>query len=509
MAAADLLVGTGSGLQAGSFAPPAGADSPAPSPPPASVGAVQRILRAADIDFGAIRTDLGLSEDFGAAAAAEAEVAADRCAAHRDDRTDLPLVTIDPPGSVDLDQAVHIARDGEGFVVHYAIADVAALVRPGGPLDLETRRRGQTIYFPDGNVPLHPRALSEDSGSLLPDQIRPAVLWRIAVDAAGHPTSVDVRRALVRSVARLDYEAVQADADAGRLHPSIEALPDFGELRQRLAIERGAVELGLPEQDVMRDGNGAWQLVVQPRTRADMWNSQVSLLTGMCAGQMMLDNKVGLLRTLPSATDDAVEVFRAAANALNVPWPQNVSPGAFLAGLDPQSPLTLAVMSDATTLLRGSDYLPMLGAIPDDAVTTHGGIAGVYAHVTAPLRRLADRFATETCLSLTAGRPVPDWVCDALPTLPEVMKSSSSVASKADRASLDMAEAILLADRVGETFTATVLHAARGKRPAQIFIADPAVFATCTGDPPEGHQVQVTLTAADAQAPKLLFTAET
>ena len=466
---------------------------------------MQRILRAADIDFGAIRTDLGLSEEFGAAAQAEAETASDRYAEDRVDRTDLPLVTIDPPGSVDLDQAVHIVRDGTGFVVNYAIADVSALVRPGGPLDLETRRRGQTIYFPDGNVPLHPRALSEDRGSLLPDRLRPAVLWRIAVDGHGHPTSVEVRRALVRSVARLDYETVQADAEAGRLHPSIEALPDFGELRQRLAIERGAVDLGLPEQDVLADGAAGWQLVVQPRTRADMWNSQVSLLTGMCAGQMMLDNKVGLLRTLPAATDDAVKVFRASAAALDVPWPEGVSPGAFLAALDPQSPLTLAVMSDATTLLRGSDYLPMLGGIPDDAVTTHGGIAGVYAHVTAPLRRLADRFATETCLALAAGEPVPDWVCSALPTLPEVMKSSSSVAGRADRSSLDMAEAVLLADRVGETFTATVLHAARGKRPAQIFIADPAVFATCGGDPAEGRQVQVKLMDADPRTPQVTF----
>lgn len=468
---------------------------------------MQRRLRAAAIDFGAIRTDLGLSEEFGAAAQAQAESASDRYADRRVDRTDLALVTIDPPGSVDLDQAVHIARDGDGFVVHYAIADVAALVIPQGALDQETRRRGQTIYFPDGNVPLHPRALSEDAGSLLPEQIRPAVLWRITVDGSGESTSVGLQRALVKSVARLDYATVMADSEAGRPHPSIEALSDFGELRQRLSISRGAIELGLPEQDVIRGEDRAWHLVVQPRTRADMWNSQVSLLTGMCAGQMMLDHKVGLLRTLPEAQPEEVDSLRAAAAALNVGWPEGHSAGAFLASLDPEAPTTLALMSDATTLLRGSDYLPMLGEIPDGAVTTHGGIAGVYAHVTAPLRRLADRFATEVCLALTAGEEIPDWVQAALPTLPEVMRSSGSLASKADRAALDLAEAILLADRVGETFTATVLHAARGKRPAQIFIADPAVFATCAGDPPEGRQVQVTLTAADAQTPKLLFTA--
>jgi exoribonuclease R len=236
-----------------------------------------------------------------------------------------------------------------------------------------------------------------------------------------------------------------------------------------------------------------------------MWNSQVSLLTGMCAGQMMLDAKTGLLRTLPEARPDDVKALRASAAALNVPWAQNVSAGEFLAGLDPAAPSTLALMSDATALLRGSDYLAMMGDVPPDTVTGHGGIGGVYAHVTAPLRRLADRFATEVCLALTAGEPIPEWVRAALPTLPEVMRSSSSVASKADRAGLDLAEAILLSNRVGDIFTATVLHGRRGNRPAQIFITDPAVFGGCLGDPPEGTQIRVRLTEADPHEPTVVF----
>ena len=88
------------------------------------------------------------------------EAAAAEAAAHPRlpalDRTDLPLVTIDPPGAMDLDQALHVARDGDGFVVHYAIADVAAFVRAGDPIDLEAHRRGQTLYGAASNIPLHP-----------------------------------------------------------------------------------------------------------------------------------------------------------------------------------------------------------------------------------------------------------------------------------------------------------------------------------------------------------------
>ena len=78
------------------------------------------------------------------------------------DRTDLELITIDPAGSRDLDQALHIARGQRGeFVISYAIADVAAFVRPGDPIDLEAHRRGTTLYAPDCRTPLHPPVLSE------------------------------------------------------------------------------------------------------------------------------------------------------------------------------------------------------------------------------------------------------------------------------------------------------------------------------------------------------------
>ena len=65
---------------------------------------------------------------------------------------------------MDLDQALHIERDGDGYVVHYAIADVAAFVTPGDPVDVEANRRGETLYGADSKVPLHPKVISEDAG---------------------------------------------------------------------------------------------------------------------------------------------------------------------------------------------------------------------------------------------------------------------------------------------------------------------------------------------------------
>lgn len=115
-----------------------------------------RIVVAPAIDFGAVRAEFALDDSYPLAAVAEAEAAVDRWSAARVDRTDLPLVTIDPPGSMDLDQALHLERTVDGLVLHYAIADVAAVVAPDGALDRESRRRGQTYYLPDRSVPLHP-----------------------------------------------------------------------------------------------------------------------------------------------------------------------------------------------------------------------------------------------------------------------------------------------------------------------------------------------------------------
>lgn len=458
---------------------------------------------ARDIDFDAVRADYSLTGDFPAAALAEAQTARDRCAAERVDRTDLPLVTIDPPTSMDLDQALHLERTATGFVLHYAIADVAAVVEPDGHLDAETRRRGQTYYLPDGSLPLHPRVLSEDAASLLPDRVRPAALWRIELDERAEPVTVGVSRALVRSVARFDYAGVQADSDAGTLHPSITALPEFGRLRLASALARGAIELKLPEQAVVSDGNGNWRLHLEPRTEVDDWNAEVSLLTGMCAARLMLDAGVGLLRTLPPAPVDAVLALRRSARALNLPWPDSVSVGEMLAGLEANTPDTLAMMSDATALLRGADYAAFDGARPD--LTVHAGIGAAYAHVTAPLRRLSDRFSTEICLAVTAGTPIPHWVRRALPTLPAAMRGSDQVAGRVDRACVDLVEAWVLGGRVGERFDAVVLRAAEGKRDAEVFVGDPAVIARCAGGPPEGERVSVRLVEADTGTRSVRF----
>src|SRR5262245_48482413 len=143
---------------------------------------VIRRLIAPNIDFSALRRELKLPTQFSPAAQREADQAAARGPAagagpSRTDLTDVEFVTLDPPTSMDLDQAMCLRRrDGGGYRVRYAIADVSAFVAPDGALAADTWERGQTVYLPDGRVPLHPTVLSEGAASLLPGQPRPAVV---------------------------------------------------------------------------------------------------------------------------------------------------------------------------------------------------------------------------------------------------------------------------------------------------------------------------------------------
>jgi VacB/RNase II family 3'-5' exoribonuclease len=454
------------------------------------------------IGFGQVRDEFALPTSFPADVLAEAERAAEAWREHtRDDATDLPLVTIDPPGARDLDQAMAVERHKAKFRVHYAIADLGAFVTPGGAIDREVRRRGQTIYLPDDNVPLHPRVLSEGAASLLPGQVTPAALWTLDCDSDGTLEQAHVRRALVRSQARFDYETVQKAFDDNAAHPSIQELPAIGRLRRERAMERGAVELQLPDQDVEADGDG-WRLVLRPRTEVDAWNAEISLLTGMAAAELMLAANVGILRTLPDPENGAVKWLRRSAHTLGIVWPRTMDAPELLAGLDPDRPEALALFMDATRLLRGAGYTVFDGAPPQ--LTTHAGIAAPYAHVTAPLRRLVDRFGAEICLAITAGQPVPEWVRTALPTLPDLMAGSDTLSARVDKACLDLTEAWVLADRIGQEFDAIVLRSDGNS--SDVFLPDPPVIAKCAGgNLPEGATVRVRLTQVDADARKVVF----
>ncbi|GAA5116781.1 RNB domain-containing ribonuclease [Alloalcanivorax gelatiniphagus] len=454
----------------------------------------------------AIQQELKLTPAFPDAVEAAAAEAAANPRLPELDRTDIPFVTIDPESSRDLDQAMHIERAGDGYVVHYAIADVAAFVSPGDPVDVEANRRGETLYGADSKIPLHPPVLSEGAASLLPDEVRPALLWTIQVDDSGEGTDVQVERALVRSRAKLSYAGVQAELDAGTADELIGLLKEVGELRLAREAARGGVSLPLPEQELVETGDGHWELEFRELLPVETWNAQISLLTGMAAASLMVYARVGILRTLPPADPRDVQRLHRTARALGIDWPAEQLYPDFVRTLDPSRPTHAAMIVACTRLLRGAGYVTFNGELPEQA--QHSALASEYAHVTAPLRRLADRYAGEICVALCAGTEVPAWVTSAMTELPDTMTSSSRRANQYENAIVDLCEAELLHDRVGQQFTAVVVEVEeKDARKGDITIQEPAIEAPVTGsaDLPLGEEVTVELVAADPTTRKVQF----
>lgn len=467
--------------------------------------------------LAALRTELELPGEYPEEAVRDAEAAIRRHELPKQDFTHIPFITIDPASSTDLDQALHIERLPQGYKVYYAISDVPSFVAPGGPLDAETRRRGQTYYAPDGRIPLHPEVISEQAGSLLADQTCAAFLWEFELDREARAVSARVRRGSVRSRAKLNYRSVQAQLDAGTASPVIQLLREVGRKRVELERQRGGASLNMPDQEIVQlpDGGG-YRIVAAPSLPVEDWNAQISLLTGMEAARLMLAGRVGILRTMPAPDERSLLHFKRQTDALGKPWDGQVSYGDYLRTLDPTHPRQLAILHAAGMLFRGASYTPFDGELPDGV--EQSAIGAPYAHTTAPLRRLVDRFVLVICEALSNGVPIPAWAREGLHSLPEIMAASDQLAARMERLALDTVEAALLVNHIGQEFDAVVISGPRnnnngsgnpngnGKAPYGVIqIADPAVTARCEGDLEPGTTVRVRLLRADIASRDVAF----
>jgi exoribonuclease R len=201
---------------------------------------------------------------------------------------------------------------------------------------------------------------------------------------------------------------------------------------------------------------------------------------------------------MPPADPESLDRLRRQAQALGVPWPDGATYGDVLAGLDRSLPAAGAFLAAATSLFRGAAWTTFRGAPPE--VTDHAAIGAPYAHVTAPLRRLVDRYGLEVCLAASAGTAVPDWVLDALDGLGADMAAGSQRGAAVDRACTDLVEAAVLAPHVGDVMDALALTE------TSVQLMDPAVVAPCDGDPlPVGEPVRVRLVEADLDTRTVRF----
>lgn len=392
-----------------------------------------------------IREQFKLPAAFPNAVLEAADRAATRSPAAHADHTDWPFVTLDPSESTDLDQAFHIEMAGNDVLLHYAIADVAWFVDDGDPLDAEAWQRGETQYLPDGRAGLYPPVLAEGAASLLPDGPRPAIVFHVRVDGEGLSKLDGVERSLIRSTAKLSYETVKPAQ-----------LPDaFPELARRIAhaeAVRGAERIEPFEQEVRAIPNGGYDISFRPRLQSEDDNAAMSLATNLAIADALYAADTGLFRVMPEPDQRAEQRLRHTARAFGIEWLPTRSLRDFAHSLNSKEPRPAALLMAIRRAGGSASYVPFTsGQRP-----WHAAVAATYAHGTAPLRRLADRYVVMAAMAVANGRPVPDQLAAAFSKLPEVMKRADDTANQIDRAVIDVAEVALLKGQTQRTFAAVV-----------------------------------------------------
>jgi exoribonuclease R len=447
--------------------------------------------------LAAIRAQFRVPATFAPAVLAAAEAAAARRPTDHADWTARAFVTLDPASSTDLDQAFAIEPMAPGadadLLLHYAIADVAWFVRDGDALDGEAWARGTTTYLPDGKASLYPPVLSEKAASLLPGGPRPAVVLTVRIACDGAVKLEGATRALIASRAKLAYETARdADLPAG-----------FAVLAARIGAaeeRRGAARVNPPEQEVTRDTAGKFALRFRPQSLAEERNAALSLASNMAVADALLAAHTGLFRVMAPPDAGAEARLRGTALAFGLAWPEALPLDAFEKTLRPAVPPEAAFMLAVRRAGHGASYVPWrAGETP-----WHAAMAATYAHCTAPLRRLADRYVLEAVLAVAQGRPVPDSVGAAFERLPATMARAEARDGQIERAAIDLAEVALLAGHEDAVFRAVVTDV--GESGARIQLADlPVVARTAAPGLLPGAAISVRLVSADTEQRRLAF----
>ena len=411
----------------------------------------------------------GIPDQFPDAAMAEADSPRPVTLQSREDLRDIPLVTIDPADARDRDDAVHAAADTEpgnpgGHVLWVAIADVAHYVRPGGALDREARRRGNSTYFPDRVVPMLPDILSGDLCSLHDHADRPCLAVRIRIDAQGHKLSHRFHRGLMRSRASLEYAQVQRAVDGDpdeKTAPLVDTVlkPLYAAYRALLMAReaRQPLNLDLPERQIVLSDDGKVASVdFKERLDAHRLIEEFMVLANVAAAEELQRLKQPLLyRVHEEPSPDKLDSLREVAEASGF----TLAKGQVLKTAHLNRLLAQAEGSDYDELLNITTLRSMTQAYYDPRNFGHFGLAlKDYAHFTSPIRRYSDLIVHR---ALIRGH---GWGDDGLsPTDIENLPDTGKLISDAERRSMaaerdtvDRYLAAYLSDRVGATFTGRV-----------------------------------------------------
>jgi len=386
----------------------------------------------------------------------------------RRDLRDLPLVTIDGADAKDFDDAVYAElRSDGGFRLFVAIADVATYVRPGTALDMEARKRGNSVYFPRRVIPMLPEVLSNGLCSLNPAVDRLCMVCEMELDAEGNLERFRFARAVMRSRRRFTYEEVAAilagdetlRASDSELVPHLQTLQRLYEALARAREARGTIEFDTQETRIVYNDQGRIENIVPlQRTVAHRIIEECMLAANVCAAQFFRIHELPMLyRVHPEPNVDKIEDLRRFLSELGVPVRIPARPrSADLARVIDETRDRPDASLIQTVILRSLSQ-----AFYTVDTSIHFGLAfPAYTHFTSPIRRYPDLIVhrgIQELLDSAAEQRQPHWLSVA--ELKELGQHCSMTERRADEASRDAVQWLkceFMLDKVGQTFTGII-----------------------------------------------------
>ncbi|HEX8820715.1 MAG TPA: VacB/RNase II family 3'-5' exoribonuclease, partial [Archangium sp.] len=384
----------------------------------------------------------------------------------RRDLRQMALVTIDGEDARDFDDAVYVEQHPQGWRLVVAIADVTHYVREGTALNAEALRRATSVYLPDRVLPMLPERLSNGICSLRPDEDRLCMVADMVLDPRGRLVSSELYPGVMRSHARCTYNEVQDVLDGkdvphrNAFKPHFERLMALARVLMQMRKERGAIDFNLPEHKVVMGDDGLPSRM-ERRERKDSHRliEECMLAANEAVAKFFADQQLpSVYRYHGEPDEEKLAVFAQLAQAYGFRMlPSDISSrelNTFMAQLQGH-PEERALNQ---LLLRS-----MMQAVYTASDMGHYGLAAeYYLHFTSPIRRYPDLLVHRLLKAHWArdGQQRPSGQVEREEQQLEDMAAQSSererAAMQVEREVVSFYAALMMKDRIGEDFDATV-----------------------------------------------------